>query len=219
VRGLFCSKSRIWIFFVLCCPVVLPGASTAKDEKILGLPKIETLYTDPEEALQHGRPVRIEREARYLKQWRLWLLAEHNHYYEGSDTTISLRRPNGEVSVTYPPMSGPAIVSESQKRILDCGISAHTMVEFAVVYDDAGREIRRIPKVLYTRDCGKTHDERLFWLHYSSVEDGAAVNVIRFIDRDGYSVHEAKRARAGTVSFKHKSRSYSIAFPTPEYPN
>ena len=93
------------------------------------------------------------------------------------------------------------------------------MVEFAVVYDDAGREIRRIPKVLYTRDCGKTHDERLFWLHYSSVEDSAAVNVIRFIDRDGYSVHEAKRARAGTVSFKHKSRSYSIAFPTPEYPN
>jgi len=188
------------------------------EEKVLGLPKTEILYADPEEALQHGKPVRIEREARYLVRWQLWLLEEHNHYYEGGDTIVSLRRPNGDVSVTYPPMSGPVLISESQKRILDCGISAHTIVEFAIVYDDAGREIRRIPQVVYTRDCGKTRDERLFWLRYNPVENGAAVSVIRFIDRNGQIVHEVRQTRRGTVSFKYKSRAYRIAFPAPEYP-
>ena len=177
-------RSGLWILLI-CFPIFLFSICTADSEKVFGLPKTETLYTDPEEALEHGRPVRIEREARYLTRWRSWLLAEHRHYYEGGDTVVSLRKPTGEAVVTYPPMSGPIIISESQRRILDCGISAHTMVDFAVVYDDVGREIRRIPKVVYTRNCGKTDDDLLFWLHYNVVEEGAALNVI--------SVHRSRR--------------------------
>jgi hypothetical protein len=201
---------------MVCSAVISPARG--EDEKVFGLPKSEILYTNPEEALKNGKPVRIERATRYIKQWGVWLLTEDHLYYEGGDIMVSLRAKDGKVLVTYPPMAGPLIISEIERRILDCGISAHYQVEGAVLFDIAGKEVRKIPKVTYTRDCGKTHDSRLFWLNYNAIEKGAPISVVRFIDRDGKTVYEAKKGQAGKASFTHGSRSYSIALPAPEFP-
>lgn len=200
-----------------CAAVVSLACRT--DERVLGLPKVETVYTDPEKAPNDGKPVRIEREARYIEQWEVWLLMEHHLYYEGGDIAASLRTQDGQVRVAYPPMAGPLIISEPERRILDCGISAHYEIDAAVLFDLTGRALRKIPRLTHTRNCGRTDDAKLFWLHYNAIENGAPINVLRVIDRDGNTVHEARSIQAGSVSFTHDSHPYNLDLPAPEYPD
>ncbi len=205
-----------WIGLVLA--VVGSPEACATDNSVLGLPRVEILYKDPEKALRDGKPVRIERQAQFIDRWGTWLLAEHRYYYEGSDVVISLRSKGGRVSVTYPPMKGPFVVSEQEQRILDCGMLSHSEVEAAVLFDNTGKLLKKIPKIIYTRNCGKTDDGKLFWLHYNTVEKGGPVNVIRVIDHNGETIYQTKKSETGDVVFSYDSHPYRITLPAPDHP-
>jgi len=118
------------------------------------------------------------------------------------------------VLAELPPLDGPVLLSPANRQVFAC----ETYPGSALSFRADGKRAFAFRHIGYLRQCGLVQDEKLYWLHYNTVEHGTPLNTVVVLDAAGSIVHRSTFDGEKVLRFSHLGKHYSLSIPPPELP-
>ena len=185
---------------------------------IFGKPAFTRHFANPEDAIKPWKPVITTVEANYANKINKFFVTETNWFYEGSTINLSLYSKNGVIETEFPSALGPFIYSSKEKTLLFCENDGYEGNYSAKLFTLDGALLKELPALGWSRDCGKSGDDTIYWQRYSEIIEGTATSIIRFIDTTGKLISTIRSTSEENVTLDHNGSVYTFYFDMPNYP-
>lgn len=185
---------------------------------VFGKPAFTRHFENPEDAIKPWKPVMTIVEAKYAKDISKFIVTETDWFYEGTTVNLSLYSEAGVSETVFPTAVGPYTYSSNGKTILFCESDGYEVSYPAKLYDLNGANIKELPTLGWSRDCGKSDDGTIYWQRYSKVMNGVTTSVIRFIGVTGDIIQTVESKIAEKIALDYQGRAYKFSFDLPQLP-
>lgn len=158
--------------------------------------------------------------SRFVEAWGLtvvetWTGPAHSDAISG---VFELRSRNNKVVGQSPSFVGPVLLSLPNREILSCEANWTMNAKAALLFDLTAAIIARFPHPGYLRNCGLSDDSRIYWLHYSLVENDKPYNILVLLGAGGRVLSTQRLDHAGNATWTSETRSYVFPIPEPNWP-
>lgn len=159
-------------------------------------------------------------EERYFEALHGWLVVDERGPEDSDAITLDVRWLDGDrrKSTHFPSLIGPLHVSSANRQLFACELGLALEAGNAHLYSLDGTLTFSFAHLAFPRSCGMTPDTKLYWLHYNSMRDGAAWNVVVVLDRAGSVTDREEFQEGRSVTFSFEGQIYSLPIPEAEPP-
>jgi len=188
------------------------------------------IYSDPEEANKHHKPVYVTEKPLIVSEWERLLVIVTGHYYEDITISIKIYDFNGNfIRETKTVFGGIKLhLMKQTKRILLCQQSGHYEMGSSYLLDSNGALVQELKHGSPARYCASTANNEFFWIIVNKIKPALnspkafagllPYSIVSVYDKNGLLIKSFKTEEKKDVIINNEDEQYTISVPEPEIP-